>query len=550
MNLDISTLGYRWRGIHSPYLSYRDGDVVFKEGGAWVIRHGQPQPFALGQQDAVLKGHLLTGGVSVGGFGGMVLHANEQGGIEFRFPQDRNGTVAVSLMQTLQDSGAHYMPSNYHMMAVMTDGSVRGWGRAVNGQLGEGSTADIYRTFPARAAFPSGTPRIVKVLANRANTYYIDAEGGLWFSGDNTGNLCSGDGITGAAQVPRRLNGRCDIGETTRIVDLFLGSDFYAYYQAMALDDQGRVYAWGHNRYNSLGLASSSNTNVATLVPFTQDVPIKAAYLNGAYYAASHLIDHDGNCWASGQSGAAFLGGDTPPRHLRLDLGGQRVKKVVSSELRNFDAAGAALDYRRVHGLITESGHLYVQHSTPDNTGMGTTAGYAQSLVDNPLLTGVADAYFANGGYLRGIALMQDGRVMGRGYSGYGFASDAGNTTTWLPIGGDHLTGVTKLRATAGRYGSLGLALRGDGRLVVWGRNELGLHGTGVATEGPASGFVLSERPLIDFSLSGYVGYGAGDVNAAVHALNDRGQVLSWGAGNQCGDDDGDHCFSPSVIRF
>ena len=64
MTLDLSTLGYRWRGIYSPYLSYRDGDVVFKEGGAWVMRHGQPQPFALGQQDATLKGHLLTGGVS------------------------------------------------------------------------------------------------------------------------------------------------------------------------------------------------------------------------------------------------------------------------------------------------------------------------------------------------------------------------------------------------------------------------------------------------------------------------------------------------------
>ena len=54
MNLDISALGYRWRGLYSPYLGYGDGDVVFKEGGAWVIRHGQPQPFALGQQDAVL----------------------------------------------------------------------------------------------------------------------------------------------------------------------------------------------------------------------------------------------------------------------------------------------------------------------------------------------------------------------------------------------------------------------------------------------------------------------------------------------------------------
>ena len=47
MNLDISALGYRWCGLYSPYLSYRDGDVVFKEGGAWVMRHGQPQPLSL-----------------------------------------------------------------------------------------------------------------------------------------------------------------------------------------------------------------------------------------------------------------------------------------------------------------------------------------------------------------------------------------------------------------------------------------------------------------------------------------------------------------------
>src|SRR3546814_13259631 len=86
-----------------PYLGYRDGDVVFKEGGAWVMRHGQPQPFALGQQDATLKGHLLTGGVSVGGIGSMVLHANGAHGVAsgaFRFMADRNGTVATALLNT------------------------------------------------------------------------------------------------------------------------------------------------------------------------------------------------------------------------------------------------------------------------------------------------------------------------------------------------------------------------------------------------------------------------------------------------------------------
>ena len=154
MNLDLSTLGYRWRGIYSPYLSYRDGDVVFKEGGAWVIRHGQPQTFALGQQDAVLKGHLLTGGVSVGGIGSMVLHSNGTDGVEFRF-----------------------------MAALMNDGSVRAWGRALAGQQGTGSTGDISRTFPARVAFPPGTPRIASITCMWDETFFIDASGGLWPAG-------------------------------------------------------------------------------------------------------------------------------------------------------------------------------------------------------------------------------------------------------------------------------------------------------------------------------------------------------------------------------
>ena len=133
MNLDISALGYRWRGLYSPYLSYRDGDVVFKEGGAWVMRHGQPQPFALGQQDAVLKGHLLTGGMSVGGIGSMVLHANGADGVdgvEFRFMADRNGTVATALMNT-DRAAADYHSANFFMAALMNDGSVRAWGRAL-----------------------------------------------------------------------------------------------------------------------------------------------------------------------------------------------------------------------------------------------------------------------------------------------------------------------------------------------------------------------------------------------------------------------------------
>ena len=100
MNIDINNLGYRWKGVYSPYLSYLNNDVVYKDGGAYVMRNGVATPFALGQQDAVLAGHVLTGGVSVGGLANMVLHSNGASGMEFRFMGGRNGTIATALMST------------------------------------------------------------------------------------------------------------------------------------------------------------------------------------------------------------------------------------------------------------------------------------------------------------------------------------------------------------------------------------------------------------------------------------------------------------------
>src|SRR3546814_9445663 len=82
----------------------------------------------------------------------MVLHANGANGVdsvEFRFMADRNGTVATALMNT-DRAAADYHSANFFMAALMNDGSVRAWGRALTGQQGTGNTGDISRTFPAR----------------------------------------------------------------------------------------------------------------------------------------------------------------------------------------------------------------------------------------------------------------------------------------------------------------------------------------------------------------------------------------------------------------
>ena len=49
MNIDIAKLGYRWKGIYSQYIAYTDNDVVYLNGGAYVIKNGLPTAFGLGQ---------------------------------------------------------------------------------------------------------------------------------------------------------------------------------------------------------------------------------------------------------------------------------------------------------------------------------------------------------------------------------------------------------------------------------------------------------------------------------------------------------------------
>lgn len=309
MNLDISALGYHWRGIYSPYLSYRDGDVVFKEGGAWVIRQGQPQPFALGQQDAILKGHLLTGGISVGGIGSMALHSNGADGVEFRFMADRNGTIAAALMNT-DRAAADRHSSSYFMAAIMNDGSVRAWGRAVNGQQGTGNTGDIGRTFPARTAFPPGTPRIVSATCVWDDSFFLDADGGLWHAGGNEAGLASGVGS--ANPVPRKINGYGELPSNAFVKRVFTGHDYFGYPLTFLKKADKTLWACGAGAY--WGNANGSNSGNFVQVPVGNTV-VKAVHGGTGSYNYGAALLENGTVYAWGYNGNGALGlGDATNR--------------------------------------------------------------------------------------------------------------------------------------------------------------------------------------------------------------------------------------------
>lgn len=557
MKIDLDVLGYRWKGVYSPFIAYKERDVVFKDGGAHVIRGGVPQPFALGQQDAIIKGHLLTGGISVGGVGGMTLHSNADSSIEFRFTDDRNGTTCSRLMETVQNHRIPYA-TNCNFLGVMTDGSVRGVGRAFKGILGDGSVGDVTRRDGVRAAFPRGV-KIARVIVANADSYYIDTNGGLWHSGYNVGDYVGGRGVAGPAYIPKLINGNSGIPASAKIVDVVSSYGYYGYPNVMALDSTGRVYAWGANTQGCLGFGHSTSVATATLIPFTATTPIAKIFVNGNYYGASCLVDYEGSAWVAGEDDLCWHANSTSTTHSihqRLELGGRRVKKMFWGEDDQHWVAGSQYDWGT--GILFENGDVYIRGTTAAQVGMdggGWTMSGTNTAFTNKFHSGVKDIWVQFGGYQQAVALMMDGTVQARGYSGYGINGNTSdlNTTAWATIGGTYLQNVTKLCMMGSQYGSTAAALRSDGKLVVWGGNMQGCVGDGRATgtgNNYPDNFYLSDRPIVDFCFGGYR-YEATGANV-VYALNDLGQVLAAGAGdyNANGDDDSENALTPQILRF
>jgi alpha-tubulin suppressor-like RCC1 family protein len=158
--------------------------------------------------------------------------------------------------------------------ALLSDGSYYDWGFNAGGQLGDGTTFNsdvpvhVQLPGPVRHVFQGGS------RAGNGQTLAILADGSVWGWGDgNWGQL--GNGTTTSALVPQRVNVPGGVSFAQ------VNSGGFASY---AIDDTGRLWAWGANNVGQLGTGttvlierdpvdiglhlkqiSSTSTNVAAL---------------------------------------------------------------------------------------------------------------------------------------------------------------------------------------------------------------------------------------------------------------------------------------------
>jgi alpha-tubulin suppressor-like RCC1 family protein len=147
--------------------------------------------------------------------------------------------------------------------ALMADGSYYDWGYNQAGQLGDRSTADS--TVPVHVSLPGPVDQIFQGGSGATNgqTIAILADGSLWTWGNGThGQL--GNDSTRSSATPIRIT----LAPGARPVKVASGG-----FASYAIDQTGRLWAWGRNMDGQLGTGSSGPdqlTPVSTGISLTQ----------------------------------------------------------------------------------------------------------------------------------------------------------------------------------------------------------------------------------------------------------------------------------------
>ena len=180
------------------------------------------------------------------------------------------------------------------VVAKDSEGKLYTWGYNGYGQLGNGTTEDSY--MPVCISDIQNTPlngkNIVDVYSDDGTVIAKDSEGKLYSWGKNySGQL--GNGTTENSYMPvcisditnSPLNGK-------NIVDVYID-----YFVVIAIDNEGKLYSWGHNWYGQLGNDITENSSMPICISNIEDSKIynKKIKEYSHYDKATHLYITESN---------------------------------------------------------------------------------------------------------------------------------------------------------------------------------------------------------------------------------------------------------------
>ncbi len=324
-------------------------------------------------------------------------------------------------------------------LALQADGTLYGWG------------SNSYGLLRATASSSSPTPTAIgTALPTRSITMggnfglAVRADGTLWAWGSNSsGQLGQSPSVLSQSPSPVK------VGADNDWVMVVAGTSF-----VLALKDDGRLYAWGQNRYGQLG----SSTNNGTTTPVFTPTLVGTGYKSiAAGFMHSLGVQADGSLLAWGYNFYGQIANATPANQGTAPNPTPRLVGTgyVAAAGGTFFSLGLRADGTAYAWGANDRG----QFGNTTNAGSGAINATPTAVTGGPYVA------LAVGGS-HSLGLQADGTA-------YAWGNNASGQLGSSPNGAVNATPA----AVAGQYVSIAagnqhsLGRRADGTLFTWGAN-------------------------------------------------------------------------------
>lgn len=144
-----------------------------------------------------------------------------------------------------------------HTLALKPDGSLWAWGNNRFGQVGNGNRVNQAAAVKVGSGFSA-------IAAGGSHSVALKPDGSLWTWGANF------SGQLGLGPIDHQ-DEPLQVAISAKLIAIAAGGSNQFYFEqglghTLALDDEGRVWAWGHNGHGQLGDATIQNQNTPLMV--------------------------------------------------------------------------------------------------------------------------------------------------------------------------------------------------------------------------------------------------------------------------------------------